>query len=58
MSRTSGRPLGALVGCGARLAKKTAPGRATQSRVNENLLTLAVVGMGVALTIGLFWSAP
>jgi uncharacterized membrane protein YfcA len=27
-------------------------------RVNENLLKLAVVAIGVALTIGLFWTAP
>jgi hypothetical protein len=40
------------------LAKKTAPGRTTQSRVNEHLLKLAVVAIGVALTIGLFWTAP
>jgi uncharacterized protein len=27
-------------------------------RVNEKLLKLAVVALGVALTIGLFWTAP
>ena len=27
-------------------------------RVNETLLKLAVVALGVALTIGLFWTAP
>ncbi len=27
-------------------------------RVNEKLLKLAVVAPGVALTIGLFWTAP
>jgi uncharacterized membrane protein YfcA len=27
-------------------------------RVNEKLLKLAVVAIGVALTIGLFWTAP
>jgi uncharacterized protein len=27
-------------------------------RVNEKLLQLAVVVLGVALTIGLFWTAP
>ena len=26
--------------------------------VNEKLLKLAVVAIGLALTIGLFWSAP
>jgi hypothetical protein len=26
--------------------------------VNEKLLKLAVVALGVALTIGLFWTAP
>jgi hypothetical protein len=26
--------------------------------VNERLLKLAVVAIGVALTIGLFWTAP
>jgi hypothetical protein len=28
------------------------------SRVNERLLKLGVVAIGVALTIGLFWTAP
>ena len=27
-------------------------------RVNEKLLKLGVVAIGVALTIGLFWTAP
>jgi hypothetical protein len=27
-------------------------------RVNEQLLKLAVVALGLALTIGLFWTAP
>jgi hypothetical protein len=27
-------------------------------RVNEKLLKLAVIALGVALTIGLFWTAP
>jgi uncharacterized membrane protein YfcA len=33
-------------------------GRLMLRRVNERLLKLAVVALGLALTIGLFWTAP
>jgi len=43
---------------GRAFGEKNCPRRTAQSRVNEKLLKLAVVAIGVALTIGLFWSAP
>ena len=50
--------LGVLLGASACHRDRRLAGVLMLRRVNEKLLKLAVVALGVALTIGLFWTAP